>query len=49
MNNNGILLIPVGTSDNQDLLKIRKINNKITREKICECVFVRLIGEEGFR
>ena len=49
MKNNGILLIPVGTSDNQDLLKIRKINNKITREKICECIFVRLIGEEGYR
>ena len=49
MNNNGILLIPVGTSDSQDLLKITKINNRITKKKICECVFVKLIGEEGFR
>lgn len=45
---NGKMLIPVGGRMYQKLLLIEKTNNKIKEKNICECVFVPLIGKEGW-
>lgn len=44
----GRLVIPVGSSFLQDLLRIRKIKNKYEEERICGCMFVPLIGKHGW-
>ena len=43
----GILLIPVGKSTVQKLVKIVKKNHNMNKDDICECMFVPLIGMEG--
>ena len=46
----GILVIPVGEEYVQSLLQIRKDDaGTLRRRHICDCVFVKLIGEEGWR
>ncbi len=42
---NGILVIPVGNTFFQELLKIRKKGKECTRESVTTCVFVPLVGE----
>lgn len=42
----GILVIPVGTSKEQDLLKIQKLNGQQTVTPLCKCRFVPLVGDE---
>ena len=41
----GILVIPVGDTYPQMLLKIRKVKGKLKEESITPCVFVPLVGE----
>jgi len=44
----GILVIPVGNEGFQQLLVARKIKGKLESRSVCECVFVKLIGEAGW-
>ncbi len=46
----GRLVIPVGSQSHQELLRITKENDKgkLRRESLGGCIFVRLIGEEGW-
>ncbi len=44
LNENGILVIPVGERFSQDLLQLEKKKGKITRRTVCGCVFVPLIS-----
>ena len=45
----GILVIPVGPVGMQTLMVMRKHAGETESESVCECVFVRLIGEEGYQ
>jgi protein-L-isoaspartate(D-aspartate) O-methyltransferase len=46
----GVLVIPVGEEYVQSLLQIKKDEaGSLRRRHICDCVFVKLIGEEGWR
>jgi protein-L-isoaspartate(D-aspartate) O-methyltransferase len=44
----GSMVIPVGGEDEQELLLVRRGQGRVTRERICTCVFVKLWGEEGW-
>jgi len=44
----GVLVIPVGTALTQDLLCIRKRGGKLTRTCLTQCIFVKLLGQEGW-
>jgi protein-L-isoaspartate(D-aspartate) O-methyltransferase len=44
----GTMVIPVGGEEEQELLLVRRANGRVTREKICSCVFVKLWGDEGW-
>jgi protein-L-isoaspartate(D-aspartate) O-methyltransferase len=44
----GSMVIPVGGEQEQELLLVRRGNGRVTREKICSCIFVKLWGEEGW-
>jgi protein-L-isoaspartate(D-aspartate) O-methyltransferase len=44
----GSMVIPVGGEDGQDLLLVRRGGGRVTRERICSCIFVKLLGEEGW-
>ena len=44
----GSMVIPVGGEDSQELLLVRRGQGRVTRERICSCVFVKLLGEEGW-
>ncbi|OYT26325.1 MAG: protein-L-isoaspartate O-methyltransferase, partial [Candidatus Altiarchaeales archaeon ex4484_96] len=44
----GLMLIPVGSKFMQTLLSLHKKKDKIVEKEICGCVFVPLIGEEGW-
>ncbi len=47
---NGILIAPVGgISGGQDLIKIRKVNDKIKKENLGGVIFLPLTGKYGFR
>lgn len=49
LNDNGILLVPVGNSKFfQKLVRVRKKNKKIIKENLGGVVFVPLIGKHGF-
>lgn len=43
-----IIVAPIGTRMHQVLTKIKKSQNKITKEEHDKCMFVPLIGENGF-
>lgn len=45
---NGIIVIPVGDLFGQRLLKLKKIESRIKEEEHTPCVFVPLIGKYGF-
>jgi len=45
---NGILIIPVGDRETQKMLKIKKVNGKITKEEFDNFAFVPLLGEQGW-
>jgi len=44
----GSMVIPVGGEEEQELLLVRREQGRVTRERICTCVFVKLWGEEGW-
>src|SRR5262245_553825 len=44
----GSMVIPVGGEEEQELLLVRRGNGRVTRERICSCIFVKLWGEEGW-
>jgi protein-L-isoaspartate(D-aspartate) O-methyltransferase len=44
----GSMVIPVGGEDEQELLLVRRDQSRVTREKICSCIFVKLLGDEGW-
>jgi protein-L-isoaspartate(D-aspartate) O-methyltransferase len=45
----GVMVIPVGGEDEQDLLRLRREEDgRVTRERMCGCVFVKLRGAEGW-
>lgn len=45
----GRLIIPVGDRISQELLKITKKGKEFIEKKICDCAFVPLIGEDGWK
>ena len=44
----GIAVLPVGTGDQQTLLRLTRRGDELVREDVCACRFVPLIGKEGF-
>jgi len=44
----GIMLIPIGPHGYQELIRICKRKGKIVKEDLGGCVFVPLIGEDGY-
>lgn len=46
---NGIILVPVGDTFMQTLIKAIKRKEKMEFREVCNCMFVPLIGEDGFR
>ena len=44
----GILVIPVGPVGMQTLMVMRKHAGETESESVCDCVFVKLIGQEGY-
>src|SRR6185295_5243175 len=44
----GSMVIPVGGESEQELLLVRRGEGRVTRERICSCLFVKLWGEEGW-
>ena len=44
----GSMVIPVGGEEEQELLLVRRDQGRVTREKICSCIFVKLLGDEGW-
>jgi protein-L-isoaspartate(D-aspartate) O-methyltransferase len=44
----GAMVIPVGGEGGQELLLVRRGQGRVTRERICSCMFVKLLGEEGW-
>lgn len=49
LKDNGRLIIPLGGSFSQVLTLIEKNGNKLWHQKICDCVFVPLVGKFGGR
>jgi len=48
MADGGRLVMPVGGRGGQDLLVLERKGDGFHRQRLCGCVFVRLIGEEGW-
>jgi len=48
LNENGILIIPVGNRESQKMIKITKKNGKLIKEEYSNFAFVPLLGEEGW-
>jgi protein-L-isoaspartate(D-aspartate) O-methyltransferase len=44
----GTAILPVGPSEEQMLVEVRKDGNRLASKNICPCRFVRLIGEQGW-
>ncbi len=44
----GRLLIPVGTTEEQELLRVTRAQGRMVREHLCRCRFVRLVGKHGW-
>lgn len=44
----GIAVLPVGPVDEQVLIEVQRLGDKLFRTDICACRFVKLIGEEGW-
>ncbi len=49
LNENGILIIPVGDRESQKMLRITKANGKLKQETFDNFAFVPLLGEEGWK
>ncbi len=44
----GAMAIPVGDEAEQELFLVRRENGGFRKTRICACVFVKLLGEEGW-
>lgn len=44
----GSMVIPVGDESRQDLFLVRRESGRVKRTRICSCVFVKLLGKEGW-
>lgn len=49
LNEGGRLIIPVGTQETQSLLSVEKQAGRAFSRTLCECRFVKLIGEAGWQ
>jgi protein-L-isoaspartate(D-aspartate) O-methyltransferase len=49
LNENGILIIPVGDRESQKMLRITKTNGKLKQETFDSFAFVPLLGEQGWK
>ncbi|MBI2667936.1 protein-L-isoaspartate(D-aspartate) O-methyltransferase [Candidatus Woesearchaeota archaeon] len=49
LKSNGIIIAPVGSEYSQEMLKIKKKNNKIETENLGDFIFVQLKGKYGFK
>lgn len=45
----GIMVIPIGSRFSQYLTRLKKKGKKLVEKPICGCIFVRLIGKEGWK
>lgn len=45
----GRMVIPVGSVTGQNLILVRKLGKKLERKHLCGCIFVKLIGEQGWK
>ncbi|MDI6788859.1 MAG: protein-L-isoaspartate(D-aspartate) O-methyltransferase [Planctomycetota bacterium] len=45
----GILICPVGNEYHQELIQVVKYQSKVKMHNLGSCVFVRLVGEEGWK
>jgi protein-L-isoaspartate(D-aspartate) O-methyltransferase len=44
----GRLVIPIGSPEEQDLYLVTREGGRVERRKLCACVFVKLVGREGW-
>jgi len=44
----GLAILPIGPSEEQMLIEVRRNGNKLASKNICPCRFVRLVGEQGW-
>jgi protein-L-isoaspartate(D-aspartate) O-methyltransferase len=44
----GIAVLPIGPEDEQMLVEVQRVGDKLMRSDICGCRFVKLIGQEGW-
>ena len=44
----GIAVLPIGPEDEQMLVEVQRVRDKLLRTDICGCRFVKLIGHEGW-
>jgi len=44
----GILIVPIGDERKQELMRFRRGEGRVTRDRLCTCSFVKLIGAEGW-
>ncbi len=44
----GVLVVPIGDDHVQDLVRFRRGAGRVSRERLCRCSFVKLIGAEGW-
>jgi protein-L-isoaspartate(D-aspartate) O-methyltransferase len=49
LTDNGILVIPVGSQQRQDLQVVQRVPGGTYAQSLGSCVFVPLVGEEGWR
>lgn len=44
----GIAVLPVGPHEEQTLIEVRRRGDQLISANVCSCVFVKLIGQEGW-
>jgi protein-L-isoaspartate(D-aspartate) O-methyltransferase len=44
----GVAVLPVGPLDEQMLVQVRRVGDKLESIDVCQCRFVKLIGQEGW-
>ena len=44
----GLLIIPIGGDRRQELMRYRRAAGRVTKDRLCTCSFVKLIGAEGW-
>jgi protein-L-isoaspartate(D-aspartate) O-methyltransferase len=44
----GIAVLPVGPADEQMLVEVQRVGDRLVSNDICGCRFVKLIGDEGW-